>query len=1130
MAIKKSNYRADILLNAGFVCAVLFFLATGVITYLSTQTLQQNNALVVRTHNIIAASDELLSTLQDAETGQRGYVITGAQRYLDPFNVASELLDDKVANLDRLLGTDPARSHIPAIKIHIAAKMQELRETIALRTNKGFAAAEAVVVTDQGKLEMDALRSELGSIKTEETVLRDQRLTEMNSAYQRSLASGILAAVIGIALSLIIGVLVQRALAARQRQEWLQLGQVGLSASMFGEQNIEQLSENVITFVAEYTGAKAGVFFASETLQFVKLASYGLPADSHIVQQFVPGEGLLGQCAKDKKTFRVDDVPDGYLALGSALGQSNPKYLVISPAIADGAVLAVFELGFLQAPEKLVLELLELAAPSIGLTVRTAYDRTRLQNLLEETQRQGEELQVQSEELRVSNEELEEQSRALRESQGRLENQQAELEQTNVQLEEQTQLLEAQKDDLNRASLELEEKANDLQRTSGFKSDFLANMSHELRTPLNSSLILAKLLADNRDGNLTEEQVKYATTIQSAGNDLLNLISDILDLSKIEAGHMEVNSERVPIEQIAKSLRQSFEPVAADKNLSFEITIEAGVPESIETDSQRLQQVLKNLLSNAMKFTEKGSVTLNITSNKAGLISFEVKDTGIGISPEQRDMVFEAFRQADGTTNRKYGGTGLGLSISRELAHLLGGDITLESEAGVGSTFTLAVPVNLVSTETSRAPEIIQRSSLPENLSDVVPAQDIPDDREAAAKGGRTILVVEDDEKFARILYDLAHEYGFKCIIATNAEKGIALANHYVPSAVVLDIGLPDYSGLSVLDRLKHNGRTRHIPVHVVSGSDYSRAAKSLGAIGYMEKPVKQEDLAHAFSDLEQHLTNGLKRILIVEDDARQLESLQLLLGSDTVETVGLRTAKECIEALKTETFDCMVLDLSLPDGSGFTLLEKLSETEDSSFPPVIVYTGRDLNVNEEQQLRKYSQSIILKGAKSPERLLDEVTLFLHQVVSDLPADKQKLIATAKHRDHDLENRRILVVEDDVRNIFALTSILEPRGAAVEIARNGREAIEALERSEKSDDGHIDLVLMDIMMPEMDGLTAMREIRKKAKWKKLPIIALTAKAMPTDQQQCIEAGATDYVAKPLDVEKLLSLIRVWMPH
>jgi CheY-like chemotaxis protein len=560
--------------------------------------------------------------------------------------------------------------------------------------------------------------------------------------------------------------------------------------------------------------------------------------------------------------------------------------------------------------------------------------------------------------------------------------------------------------------------------------------------------------------------------------------------------------------------------------------------EFIETDTMRLEQVLRNLLSNAMKFTEKGQVSLVVRPAPASGVAFAVKDTGIGIPPHQREMVFEAFRQADGTTNRKYGGTGLGLSISLELAHLLGGSITLESEPGQGSEFTVVIPELLKPSAPSVDPvpkKIMEWTESP--LASIPATVEVPvrpnrfnDDRDRVTNNGRLVLAVEDDESFARILLDLAHEQGFQCLLASTADEGLSLASEFLPSAVLLDIGLPDNSGLSVLDRMKHDARTRHIPVHVVSGRDYEHTAKAMGAVGYMLKPVKREDLVQAFEALENRLSQRLRQVLVVEDDEVQLESMRLLLGSRDVQVVGARTAAECLEALRSSTFDCVVLDLSLPDASGFALLEKLDQEEDYSFPPVIVYTGRELSADQEQKLRKHSRSIIVKGAKSPERLLDEVTLFLHQVVADLPAEKRQLLETAKNRDTDLENRRILVVEDDIRNIFALTSILEPRGATIEIARNGREALEALERTLTDPNQSVDLVLMDIMMPEMDGLTAMRAIRKRPEWKRLPIIALTAKAMKNDQEECLEAGANDYIAKPLDVEKLLSLVRVWMPR
>jgi CheY-like chemotaxis protein len=558
-----------------------------------------------------------------------------------------------------------------------------------------------------------------------------------------------------------------------------------------------------------------------------------------------------------------------------------------------------------------------------------------------------------------------------------------------------------------------------------------------------------------------------------------------------------------------------------------------------------LEQVLKNLLSNAMKFTEKGEVSVTVMQVAGGRVKFSVADSGIGIAIDQQQIIFEAFRQADGTTNRKYGGTGLGLSISRELTRLLGGEIELSSELNRGSTFSVTIPVVYDPNATASTPTVrytVARTEPVNGDSEIVPAVTVPartslpairridDDRARLVPDRRVILVIEDDETFAKILYDLIHELKLQCLIATTADEGLSIAFQYLPNAIVLDIGLPDHSGLSVLDRIKRDGRTRHIPVHVISASDYSETAMSLGAIGYFVKPVKRDELADALRNLESKFEQRMRRVLVVEDDPVQLNSLQLLLGSEDVQALGASSAAQCFEQLKQHTFDCMVLDLSLPDATGFALLETLSREDNSSFPPVIVYTGRDLSPAEELQLRKYSKSIIIKGAKSPERLLDEVTLFLHQVVADLPPEKQRMLEKAHSRDNIIDGRRILLVEDDVRNVFALTSILEPHGAILEIARNGREAIEVLTKFEGITDQTIDLVLMDVMMPEMDGITATREIRKNPAWKRLPILVLTAKAMSDDQERCLEAGANDYMAKPLDVEKLLSLVRVWMPR
>jgi signal transduction histidine kinase/CheY-like chemotaxis protein len=950
---------------------------------------------------------------------------------------------------------------------------------------------------------------------------------------------------LGLATAWVMGLtgyfFIKNKLAVRT-EEWLQAGQVGLADITRGEQRLDELGDNILRFLATYLDARAGVLFIQDGNAFHRVATYGVPADARVPAAVTPGDGLLGQAIKDGRDFLVSKVPDDYLYFGSSLGQTKPRHLLISPAKADGEINAVVELGLTERPNEAALELLERLAEAIGMTVRSAKYRQRLQELLEETQQQAEELQQQSEELRAANEELEEQSRVLRESQTRLETQQAELEQTNTQLEEQTQLLEAQRDDLGRTQAELATQARELERASRYKSEFLANMSHELRTPLNSLLIMARLLADNRHGNLTADEVKYAETIETSGNDLLTLINDILDISKIEAGRLDLQPHPVRIAHIVEKLTATFEATAAEKRLALRSEIAADAPVEIETDPQRLEQVLKNFLSNAVKFTERGEVVVGVAPRGMDRIGFTVRDTGIGIPAAEQEAIFEAFRQADGTISRKYGGTGLGLSISRELARLLGGDIEVESTLGEGSAFTLVIPriydpahvapraTPVIGGSPGRAePMPLAGPPFEESISRAPARRQVEDDRERLSGDSRIILVVEDDAAFARILRDLAHELGFQCLVGETAEEGLLLARQYLPHAVILDVALPDHTGLSVLDRLKHDTRTRHIPVHVVSVSDYTQTALSLGAAGYMLKPVKREKLVQALEGLETHLAQRLRRVLIVEDDADQLESVRLLLASRDVETVGARTAATALEQLKAETFDCMVLDLRLPDVSGFDLLDKLSRDEVFAFPPVIVYTGRDLTPDEELRLRKFSKSIIIKGAKSPERLLDEVTLFLHQVVAELPEKQQKMLAKALNRDAVLEGRRVLVVEDDVRNVFALTSVFEPHGAAVQIARNGREAIEALERTGNGAPP-IDLVLMDIMMPEMDGLTATRHIRSRSQWRNLPIIALTAKATTTDHEQCLAAGANDYLAKPLDVDKLLSLVRVWMPR
>lgn len=941
---------------------------------------------------------------------------------------------------------------------------------------------------------------------------------------------------IGGCAFMMIALIVSRAIQARRdamRALWLQEAENAVAMSLRGDLGPEQIAEAAATSLGAQLEADVGAVYRLDGGRLQLTGGLALP--SGMPASLALQEGVAGQVARDGRIRHLEGSDDAVLELQTGLGRLSVRERILAPISSDGTVVGIVELGRARAGAQRDLdrELLERCAETIGMALRASLLRAQLVVLLEESQRQGEELQAQQEELRVANEELEEQSRSLLQSQSHLEEQQAELEQSNVQLEERTHELEAQKQALLVAQSQLVRNSNELAATSRYKSEFLANMSHELRTPLNSSLILAKLLADNKDGTLTEEQVKYARAILSSNNDLLALINDILDLSRIEAGHVELADEVVVTDSVLQRLRETFEPMARQKGLALQIEADALAPSQLVVDSQRLQQILKNLLANAVKFTEHGKVSLHVRAAGQGRIRFEVCDSGIGIAREQLQVIFEAFRQADGSTRRRYGGTGLGLSISRDLAERMGGSIQVDSEPGRGSCFILELP--LQGAPASSAADIAA-APVASPVAAAVPAMQVParapvaptttvpsvaDDRGRRQHPGRLILAVEDDATFAEALVALAHELDFDCVVAGTAEEALALAGELRPNGILLDIGLPDVSGLSVLERLKRNPDTRHIPVHVVSATDRSQVARELGAIGFAIKPTTRERLVSAIEQLEQTSQRDVRRLLIVEDDSELRHNLELLLGRDQLQIVAVGTLAGALEQLSTVTFDCMVMDLSLPDGSGYDLLEHMAGNDDVGFPPVIVYTGRALGREEEQRLRRYSKSIIIKGARSPERLLDEVTLFLHSVEASLPTDQQRLLREARRRDTVLDGRTVLLAEDDVRNIFALSSVLEPLGVTLEIARNGQEAVDRLAERE------VDLVLMDIMMPEKDGLAAMREIRAQRHLQDLPIIALTAKAMPDDRERCLQAGANDYIAKPIDVDKLVSLCRVW---
>ena len=969
-------------------------------------------------------------------------------------------------------------------------------------------------------------------------------------------------------------------------QDWLKTNLARISAMMQGQRDLKAVSELIMRELTPLVAAQHGAFFMGETtdddeLQVRLIASYGFKRRKGIQNVYQEGDGLLGQAMLERTPILVTDAPPDYIRVSSGLGETAPVNIVVLPILFEGQVLAVIELASIRPFTDVYQQFLEQIVETVGVVLSTIVANTRTEELLEQSQRlaeelqsQSEELQSQQEELKRSNLELEDQAKTLKVSEELLQTQQEELQQTNAELEEkasqlaeQNQAIEIQNAEIELARSSLEEKAEQLALSSRYKSEFLANMSHELRTPLNSLLILAKLLADNPDQNLTDKQIEFARSIHGAGRDLLTLISDILDLSKVEAGKMDVNASEVSLTTIRDDVLGVFGPLADDRGLAFEVLLGDGVPTAITTDEQRLQQVLKNLLSNALKFTEAGSVTLELAVPDAGtrfqnpalsdadeVLAFSVRDTGIGIASDKLMLIFEAFQQADGTTSRRFGGTGLGLSISREIARLLGGEIHVTSAEGVGSTFTLLLPTVLPD---PGLPEPLARRMLStvasidaltdrvgelgggdspfaghaataiiggDETSGVERGVDVDDDRFEIVEHDRVLLLISGDEDFCATGLAMGHERGFKVIIGTRGDLGLSMAREHRPDAIVLDTQLPGIDGLAVLEALKRQPATRHIPVHIVSGGEQRQNALSAGAIAYLEKPVTSETLGTTLVEIAQFIERHVRHLLVVEDDDRERESIIELIGTDDeVSITGVATSEAAVLALQEQLFDCMVLDLKLPKMTGFDLLEQVKSDPRHQNMPVVIYTGRDLTRREETRLKKYADAIIVKDARSPERLLDETALFLHRVEARMPAEKRQMIQQLHTADAVFQGRHVLVVDDDVRNVFALTSALEGRGMQVSFAENGRDGITMLEGNPG-----IDLVLMDIMMPELDGYETTRLIRAKDGYERLPIIALTAKAMRGDRDRCIAAGASDYITKPVDIDQLLSLMRVWL--
>ncbi|HEY0885885.1 MAG TPA: response regulator, partial [Ramlibacter sp.] len=1047
-------------LGTGVLSAILFIV---LVVYLLG-----NLRAVEDVQRAMSQTSELGRLTAESENGMRGFVLTGDRRFLDTFDVSMPRFAAELEALRGILDDEASLQRLRRVQALHAQWRQFAREMLDLRRADNAPAATQRLAAGEGKRLTDAIRAEFDGIMQIERLLLQER---NERAATTSVILTVLYVVVLLGLKGLLAFFGRRDLLALsdrygaalrqqaehtaylQAQAWLRDGQNQLGQVLAGRNDLQAVGRKSLDFLAGYLGSAVGaVYVVDEDGRSRRIASYGLASDQAAQkEQLAPGENLVAEVAASGRAMRLEPVPAQFLRISTAVAEGPPAAVLITPSVHEGRVNGVIEVGLMRPLTERDAELMERLASLVGGSIEAARFRQRQQDLLEQTQALNEELQTQQEELRVANEELEEQSRALKESQANLESQQAELEQTNVQLSSFAERVEEQRDALQQAQAQLEQRAAELERASRYKSEFLANMSHELRTPLNSSLILAKLLADNAQGNLNPEQVKFAQSIHAAGNDLLALINDILDIAKVEAGKLEVRPETTPLAPLAEGLRSMFEPLASGKGLRLDVVVAADAPATIETDPQRLEQILKNLLSNAIKFTDRGSVALHVARQAPSSVAFEVRDSGIGIDPAQQEAIFEAFRQADGTTSRRHGGTGLGLSISRDLARLLGGEIGVSSRPGQGSTFRVVLPLQF-EPGSQRAPSDAAPAPVPQQQAAPTPVPGperlgpvsrhpapppFPDERGEEAAGRRTVLVVEDDVAFARILFDLAHERGYRCLVAHQADEGCELASRFTPDAVLLDMRLPGDSGLTVLQRLKDDPRTRHIPVHVVSVEDLAETAMQMGAIGYARKPASLEELRHVFEHLEEKLSQKVKRVLLVEDDRRLQQSVAELIGDDDVQITAVGEGAQALDALRSGVFDCMITDLALPDMTGQELLRRMASGESRSFPPVIVYTGRNLTREEEAELLRYSRSIIIKGARSPERLLDEVTLFLHQVEGKLSGERQRMLRAARTRDKAFEARRILVVDDDVRNIFALTSALEQKGAEVIVARNG---------------------------------------------------------------------------------------------
>jgi len=1136
----------------GFIACAVILVAVAVFSFRNSEKFIDANQSVIHTHEVLDQFNLLFVSAVDGEMGVRGYVISGNEIFLEPYNNSKQSILEHLDNLKKLTADNPSQQkNIEVLQSQLIVHTKYFENLIAIR-KIDFEKAKEIVSSGEGKQIQDELTRIINnSREIENVLLAERKKSSEENGRNFDLIFRILLIIIAavlISVYFIINVnlrALKKAEVESASKNWLLSGNFELNEKIRGEREPGELAQAVIDQLCNYLKAQIGVIYLFENGLLNLAGSYAFHSRKQNTNVIKPGEGLVGQAALEKKIIVFTEVPDDYIRINSGLGNIAPKNIIMLPLLQEESLKGVIELGTTRQFSELDMQFLKMVSESLAIVFSAAQSRTKLKELLEKTQRQSEELEVQQEELKQSNEELMEKTELLEKSGAELEAQQEKLQQSNAELEEKANLLEEQKQKLENAKMDVENKARELEITGKYKSEFLANMSHELRTPLNSILILSQLLTENKNKTLGDKEVEFSKNVYNSGVDLLNLINEILDLSKVESGKMELDIVETPFTEINSEINSMFSEIAINKSIDFTIVFDDKKLKGITTDKQRLEQILRNLLSNAFKFTGiNGRVTMTIYKADPGIsfknaklnsardvIAFSVTDTGIGIPDNKLVVVFEAFQQADGSTKRKYGGTGLGLSISRELASALGGEIQVHSEEGTGSTFTLYLPLMFDASAMTDVENNIQvKDRKPENSRKHSGIEKFPvsegemnDDRDNIQENDRVVLIMEDDPEFSQILLDFARERKYKGIVAVQGTTGLSYARHYKPDAILLDMKLPVMDGTEVLRHLKNDPDLRHIPVQIISGYDRRKEGMELGAFDFIRKPVGNNDLRNVFEKIEDFVSRKLKKLLIVEDNEKQNNAIRELIGNGDVRSFSAYSGKQAHEMMNKEHFDCVIVDLGLPDVSGFDLLEQIKTDDKLNKIPIIVYTGKDLSKDENARLMKFANTVVLKTANSQERLLDETMLFLHRVESQLPKEKQIIIRKLHKTEEILKNKKVLVVDDDIRNIYSLTNVLEEEGMNCLTAENGIAAVKILKKNPD-----IDIILMDIMMPEMDGYEATKEIRSISKFNKLPIIALTAKAMKGDREKCLHADMSDYIAKPLNIEQLLSLMRVWL--